>query len=268
MSYNTINLSKIHVMHWNAQGITTFSTIAELELFIRKNKIDIILLNETFLKSNHKFSISGFKIYRNDRQMPGGGLLIAIKNCIKHKLLNSDKTSLIENLSISVQLNGRSILITSAYSPKYSNQFKTDINILTSKPNDFFIFGDLNVQHMTWNCSSSNAAGNALYNHQNQSNYYVYHSQNHTRFSQTTLRSSPSTIDILLSNYSLPFTNLETHPNVLSSDHVPITCYINGNTEDVSHKIPHYHLANWSEIKRMVKHEISANNLLSAQITK
>lgn len=69
-------------MHWNCQGITTNSAIMQLEHFMKEKHIDIILLNETFLKSKHKFNISGYKIYRRDRTSHGGGVLIGIRESI------------------------------------------------------------------------------------------------------------------------------------------------------------------------------------------
>lgn len=44
------------------------------------------MLNETFLKSNHKFLIGGYKIYREDRPSNRGGVLIAIKKVIIHEI--------------------------------------------------------------------------------------------------------------------------------------------------------------------------------------
>ncbi|XP_065369085.1 uncharacterized protein LOC135961480 [Calliphora vicina] len=257
----------LHVMHWNAQGITTHSAISQLEQFIRKNNIDIVLLNETFLKPHHKFLIVGYKVYRRDRPTHGGGVLIAIRNCLEHKLLRYDKTFDIENISISIDLNGRTTIITSAYCPQFSDKFKKDLDVLTNKSTEFFIFGDFNAHHTSWNCSLNNQAGNVLFNHQNQSNYYVFYPTNNTRFDQTASPSPPSTIDIMLSNSSLSFSNLETHPNELVSDHVPVTCYIYGNIQGTSNKIPLYHLADWNSIRRWVDNEIQVQNLISEDLT-
>ena len=78
--------------------------------------------------------------------------------------------------------------------------------------------------------------------------------------------SLPSTIDVLLSNSNLPFSNLETYPNVLQSDHVPIICNIYGNVQDSHAKIALYHKANWSQIGRRVKRQIMSHNLLVVQV--
>lgn len=261
MHYNSQSTNDIHVMHWNCQGITTYSAIAQLELFVREKNIDVILLNETFLKPTHKFKINGFKIYRKDRLSHGGGVLIGIKNNIKHVLLPVEQTIDIESLSISIDMNGRTTCLTTAYNPQYTSNFNNDIELLTNKRNDFFIFGDFNALHSTWNCHSENSAGKALFNIQNKSRFYIYYSPNPTRFSQNFLPAVPSTIDLLLSNSSLHFSNLETHPNCLSSDHVPMTCHIYGSIRCHPSKILLYHKADWISIRRWVTNQISSINI-------
>ena len=50
----------------------TNSAITGLELFIRRNNIDIVLLNATFLKSYHKFCINRKKSIKEiDKHLAG-----------------------------------------------------------------------------------------------------------------------------------------------------------------------------------------------------
>lgn len=261
MRCNSFNINKIHVMHWNCQGITTNSAIAQIENFVRQNQIDIILLNETFLKPYHKFKIGGYTIYRRDRRSHGGGVLIGIRESIDHSIMPYDKLAVTESLSISVSINGNPIIITSAYTPHYNYKFREDLDTLTNRNNEYFIFGDFNAQHTSWNCPSNNSAGNVLYRYQNQSNFYVYHPPNPTRFSQNFLPTSPSTVDILLSNSSLSISDLETHPGILSSDHVPVTFRVYGSVDCMSHSFPLYHLADWVGIRSWVDNELMTQNI-------
>ena len=146
-------------MYWNCQDITTLSETTQLHIFANELSIDILLLNEMLLKSNHKLSLSGFKVYGNDRFTHGGAVAIAIKsskNCKPEKPLHSF------------------IL------PTFSANFWRDLDILTSSRNEFFLLGDFNAQHPNWNCSTSNR-GRELYNHQNNSNYYINISPTPTR---------------------------------------------------------------------------------------
>lgn len=259
-------MTDIHVMHWNCQGITTNSAITQLENFIRNKNIDVVLLNETFLKPHHKIKIGGFKIYRRDRISHGGGVLMAVRNTIDHCLLPFDRTDHIENLSISISVNQKTVILTSAYSPRYTTKFSNDISVLTSKTKEFFIFGDFNALHTSWNCSSNNSAGKVLYNRQNQSDVYIHFPLNFTRFSQQLVPRLPSTVDLLLSNSSLPISALETHPDELESDHVPITCHIFGSVLRANvPKIPLYHMADWVYIRSWVEKKLQ--NLSTIELT-
>lgn len=150
-------------MHWNCQGITTVSHSVELHLFMKELSIDILLLNETFLKPNHTFLLPGYDVYRKDRTTHGGGVVVAIRSNLKHQLENSFPTKAVENICVSVEIRNKKVLFISAYCPKYTADFKADLDLLTSTRGDFFILGDLNAHHTSWNCADSDRAGKTLF---------------------------------------------------------------------------------------------------------
>lgn len=90
------------------------------------------------------------------------------------------KTNKIENVSISVSINGREIVFISAYSPKYYASFRNDVQKLTADNREYVIFGDINARHSAWNCVSSNKAGNILFELQSSSNFIIYNPQSPT----------------------------------------------------------------------------------------
>lgn len=155
----------LHVMHWNCQGITNFSHSCQLNLFLKEHNIDILLLNETFLKSYHNFKLSDYTVYRNDRIFHGGGVAIAIKTTLEHKYESSYDTQILENICVSLKICNRKVLFISAYCPRYTTNFINDLNILTSTNCDYFILGDFNSHHTSWNCHSSDRAGKHLFDH-------------------------------------------------------------------------------------------------------
>lgn len=78
------------------------------------------MLNETFLKNNHKLLfLNVYKVYRNDRiTAAGGGVVIAVRKSIKHSLLPEYaeyRTNGIENISISTFINRWMVILTAAY---------------------------------------------------------------------------------------------------------------------------------------------------------
>lgn len=243
------------IMSWNAQSITNKSKAAQLEYLVNKENIDILLLIETFLKPHHTFHIKNYTVYRNDRLThPHGGVAIAIKNNIPHKLCAPINTSSIENIAIEVKINNVPTRIVVAYSPKYSIYFSNDIALLASINSQYMIFGDLNAKHLSWNCNSNNRSGIQLFGMQQLSHFMVFYPPDHTHYPHS--GQSPSTIDLLLTNANFAF-DLHTHHNHISSDHAPVVCDVHGITA-VSTKVSYdYQSGNWFKYRRIIDRNIA-----------
>lgn len=150
----------LRIVFWNAQNINNIIKKLSLESFLETDKVDILLLAETFLKPQHRFQIKNFIVYRNDRLHQGhGGVAIAIRATITHKLLTPINTQHIETISIKIDVNNKPLRITTAYSPRASIHFRNDIQKLTTSDEQFMIFGDFNAQHPSWNCQNTNTSG-------------------------------------------------------------------------------------------------------------
>ena len=68
-----------NILFWNCQGIRP--KCKELELYLKKNVIDVISLNEKFLNKKHNFKIPGYDSIRKDRSTgQGGGVAFLVKN--------------------------------------------------------------------------------------------------------------------------------------------------------------------------------------------
>lgn len=117
----------------------------ELELLLNLYDIDICMIAETYLKEHHNFNLSGYKIYRNDRTSHAGGVALAIKANIPHKTIEIGAIRSIENISIQINCLGKSIILTTAYSPKYTKNFTADLLNLMPDNHEFLILGDFNA---------------------------------------------------------------------------------------------------------------------------
>lgn len=234
---------QLKIVFWNAQSINSITKKHLIELFLERDKIDILLLAETFLKPNIPFQIKNFTIYRNDRlNREHGGVAIAIRSCLKHKLLAPLNTQHIEALSIEIETNNSPLVISVAYNPKASIHFKNDLQKLTSLNHQYMIFGDLNAHHPSWNCKSANTTGKTLFELQQNGQFLIFNTADHTHYPHS--GRTPSTIDLLLSNSSIQF-NLATHHDHFLSDHAPIVCTTNTRICHSQQKIFNYEKANW-----------------------
>lgn len=248
-------IKRMKMMFWNAQGLSTISKQTQLEFLLEKECIDILLLAETFLKPHHSFNMRNFIIYRNDRiQQAHGGVAIAIRKNIPHKLRSSFNTSYIENIAIEVNINNVITCITAAYSPKYSSQFANDIQALTSHNTQFLLFGDFNAKHTDWNCNNNNRAGRSLHNSLQLSQFMIYHTNEHTHYPHS--GKTPSTIDLLLANVNFPF-NMSALTSHTSSDHSPIVCEFYSNIETTHQVFFDYRNADWAKYRRYIEHNIN-----------
>lgn len=107
---------------------------------------------ETHLKPKHSFSHKDFKCYRLDRlDTTGGGVAIAVHKTIRHSLMPSFNTKIIETIGVRLVTISGTIDLISSYFPgtDVSHQamvdFKHDMRTITRSSKSYFICGDLNT---------------------------------------------------------------------------------------------------------------------------
>lgn len=138
---NCNNIKDLKIFHWNANSISNFSKLKQLEYVLEKEKVNIASLNDTLFNENSKPYLHNYLIYRNDRQdSRGGGFALLIRRSIKHKQLPHYNTKSIENISIEIYVNNKTLVISSVYSPRFSRHFADDLQKITSINRDFIIF--------------------------------------------------------------------------------------------------------------------------------
>ena len=76
----------------------------------------------------------------------------------------------------------------------YNNSFIQGFAMLTDDNNEYYIFGDFNAQHQTWNCVHANTNRNIFFNHNIRSDYFIYHTLQHTRYPQNCDNNNASTV--------------------------------------------------------------------------
>ena len=155
-----------NISYWNANGIANKKI--DLIYYLIRYDIDAMLIVETFLKPVHVFSIPNYIVYRVDRLSgPKGGVLIAIKCNCRHQLkLKHNKLGIIETLRVKVLTRLGEFTLIVAYHPSKNTNlvtFQQDIKKLSARNENYFICGDFNAQHKSWNCFATNSAGKLLF---------------------------------------------------------------------------------------------------------
>lgn len=104
-------------MHWNANELK--EDLWELEDFISKRNIHVVLVSETHWNQNFKAKLKGFSIYRTDRiNRAWGGTAILINNQIPHSHRQNENLNKIEATSVEILLeHGQRIILTAPYNP-------------------------------------------------------------------------------------------------------------------------------------------------------
>ena len=85
----------------------------EISLFLKENDIDILTLNETWLKNNFKLDIPNHTLTRKDRRSrQGGGVAILVRNDIKFEIIDTCSNINTDNEAITIRLKNTEDQIT------------------------------------------------------------------------------------------------------------------------------------------------------------
>lgn len=214
-----MNFNSLKILHINIRSIDSETKLAQLIRLIKIHKVNIISLNETFLKPTKQIDIPGFKIFRDDRKdQKGGGSAICIKDDIEVCVIDHFPLKKNENIiGLEIYLeNGSKLAIFSMYSSP-STILNDDLlfNIYHIYQN-FLIVGDLNCKNKSWYCQKENRNGAILENFLNETSCHILNCK------KPTYKSGQSVIDLSICSASVrQFFNSH---NVLDheiSDHQP-----------------------------------------------
>lgn len=209
-------------------------------------------IQESWLKSHHKFFIPNYTVVRCDRRddANGGGVLLLIKKGIPFRHIELS-TNTIETVAVQV---GDSI-VASAYSAKFNNSFISDIRKLCNK-NNIIVAADINAKHSSWSCSPENVAGKKLFDALPINNCLVHATTMPTHYT----KNSSSTIDFIITNHSGIDEIL--CANDLHSDHVAIYTSVCLSFVNKRKQISCLNKADWPMYRNTIK-----DNIRNAEIS-
>lgn len=131
----------LNIIQLNVTSIRSLTKRHELNNFLKNEKPQIILLNETKLNDKHKVNFIHFNFIRNDRpnNNGGGGTGIIISDSLRYTVLSVIGLNSIECTAIKIPFNNnKNLIIVSIYVAK-SMQNKidtTDLNKIIQLKNN------------------------------------------------------------------------------------------------------------------------------------
>jgi len=126
------------------------------------------MLSESLLTPSKSIKILGYKVYQNNHpdNTANAGSLILVKNNLPHSSLPIMSETYIQATSILVPVNNHiNLTLSSTYcppGPKISSN--NSINFFESLGKHFIVAGDLNAEHSSGGCFSTNTRGRTLHN--------------------------------------------------------------------------------------------------------
>lgn len=163
--------NSLNIAYWNAAGIR--NKITELECFLRRHKIDIMMIIETRLDPANNIDIDGYICYLvpNSNNFRKGGVATLIRQSIRHAALESISTDCVQCAPILVHTsldNSNAITVSPIYCPPTFNWSRDHFSRLFHKLDNLsqgarlLVCGDWNAKSTWWGNVRSCRRGKAL----------------------------------------------------------------------------------------------------------
>ncbi|KAJ8967935.1 hypothetical protein NQ317_000814 [Molorchus minor] len=154
-------VDSIRILSWNADGIR--SRRNELLETADRLEPDVIAIQETKMDSRHEFKMRGYKVYRQDRNIRGGGVAVLVKSNITHHQTRAGGLGNLESIGVEIQLPRREPLhILSCYQPPNAPLLGEDLGDLFPDAQQVIAIEDFNAKSRQWNSRRLNARGREL----------------------------------------------------------------------------------------------------------
>ena len=138
------------LLQWNANGLRTH--VNELKNFLAScdPPMDILCLEETFLKTEQRFNLPGYQIVRKDRTTSTkGGLIIAIREGISYTQVNITTADELEQQAVRIKTQHGNMVIINCYMVPDKPAAKSEIEKLFLAETTI-ITGDFNAKNQLW----------------------------------------------------------------------------------------------------------------------
>lgn len=182
-----------------------------------------MLITESWLSKDRKFSIEGFQVFRKDRQARGGWVAILVRKGLQANQVELDST--LEAVGIELEFRGSRVTFISVYVPPRIRLTEEDVKGLF-RVQRTVVGGHFNAKSTLWGCRSNNHNGKIL-------SQAVRNTRGLEVFAPEVATSIPTRgrgdiLDIFLSFRGYAPWEVCTQ-FALNSDHFPVTAKIGGD---------------------------------------
>ena len=209
----------LKVLQWNCNGL--IAHLNEFKHHLSQNLYDVICLQETFLKPNKNFSLTGFSVVRRDRtDSQKGGLITLIRDSLKYTEISSPDN--IECIIVNIKTDNSHITVSNVYiSPDHDVDTDQLSKIFNSKT---VIVGDLNSKNTLWGSPITDQRGRII---EKLLDDYNFVTLNNGQPTYTHYNGTCSHLDLSLICYTLGTKSYwEVLNDTLGSDHFPTITHI------------------------------------------
>ena len=245
----------LKICTFNANGIVKQKD--EITAFLAQQGIDVLLLQETFLKQNKNFAIPNYAVHRTDRNERGGGTAVLIKRHIKHTRIIEPETKNLEYTAIHV--HSINTTIVSCYKKPTAEINEEDLTKLINLGPRVLIGGDLNSKHKSWNSVTENKAGKTLKRITTKiPNIRITAPKEMTH----ERGQSKDVLDFYVHKTNSHVQNCRT-VHALNSDHYPVLCTLNGLTQIPLPVVKNTH--DWKNFKNVLEKSMEEKDKPSSE---
>ena len=202
----------------------------ELQNYLLENQIDILALNETFLKPKFKLHLPGYHIYKNDRLVGiQGGVATLVKKdiTVNQEWKNEPFNVITDNEALAVEIelqNGDKIILATIYCPNGNPSLRI-FRMINALSKQVIFLGEFSSKHKQFGCVKPNKSGQTLLNiAKDLKLFYVNQLEPNRHMLEDPVHSTSDIFDMAfitpgLSSRDISFSVADDH---MGSDHFPI----------------------------------------------
>lgn len=146
-------MAAINIMTMNTTSLKARERRQEADQFVKDEKVDVILIQETHLNEKHTLKFANMQVYRND---DGVGTAIGILDKYKSERVRVDSLKTVVVAAAKIKRQNETIVVMSVYVPcgALRCEVAEDLKTIGEKCDEFdwcILGGDWNARNVRWN---------------------------------------------------------------------------------------------------------------------